>query len=81
MSDNCHNGHFKRGPTYGTGFLGSEGPSGVFAPEPEKDIRPSSPPSGASRVRLGHGCLSVILPPGRIAFLAGHIAFQGVDRR
>ena len=47
MSDNCWYRTIRKGdPLMGPASWGSEGPSGVFAPEPEKDIRPSSPRDG-----------------------------------
>ena len=60
-----HNGHFKRGPTYGTGFLGSEGGFRGFRSRARERYTTLLPPSGASRVRLGHAIAvaAIVLEP------------------
>ena len=58
-------GHFERGPTYGTGFLGSEGGFRGFRSRARERYTTLLPPSGASRVRLGHAIAvaAIVLEP------------------
>ena len=58
-------GHSKRGPTYGTGFLGSEGGFRGFRSRARERYTTLLPPSGASRVRLGHAIAvaAIVLEP------------------
>ena len=68
MSDNCWYRTFEKGTHLWDRILGLGGAFRGFCSRARERYTTFLPPSGASRVRLGHGCLRVILPPGESHF-------------